>query len=459
MQARTTTSYYKYRWWALAIILLPTLLISLNNYMLQIALPSIQQELQLSFTTAQILFSCYAIGLAALLIVGGKLGDMYGRRTVLWMGIALFAVASLFGGLTSTTTVLLAMRLLQGIAAAIIQPQILAIVQVLFPPHEQKVAFSLYGAVIGIAFAFGLILGGLLIDWDLYHLTWRTIFFFNVPFSILVLVLLPIIPKDRDYQKSKIDGLGMVLLITSILLAIAVLTIVQNSGLSWSVGFLVITTLLSVLLFIKVEKRQPYPLIDLTIFHHKRFSIGIMSLLSIYLSMFALFFILSYYAQNFLHYTAKETSMIYLPIGLGFFITSILAARLTQHLGNAILYYGASIMCICLLILTGLLYAEFSLQQGMVIIVLFIYGLSLGLATTPLTSIILSGLPLDIVGVASGIFNTAMYLANSFAVALVSLLFSSFTLPSLGFLICLISIAVTALCAACLFFYYQKVIQ
>ncbi|OZI10330.1 MFS transporter [Bacillaceae bacterium SAS-127] len=452
-------TYNQYRWWALGIVLLPTLLISLNNYMLQIALPSMQSDLQLSFTTAQVLFSCYAIGLAALLIVGGKLGDMYGRRNMLSLGVALFTLSSLIGGLTSITTILISMRFVQGLAAAIIQPQILAIVQVLFPPQEQKVAFSLYGAVIGIAFAFGLILGGLMIDWNLWGLTWRNVFFVNIPFGVLVLVLLPFIPKDSPILKVKIDWLGTALLMSSILLAIATLTNSQTHGVNILTIFLLFLTVMSTRLLIKVEKKQKHPLIDLNIFTNKRFSLGIISLVSIYLSMFALFFILSYYAQNFLGYDAKATSIIYFPIGLGFFITSLLAAQITQFLGDLILYYAALTMSICIALLAILLYFDWTLQHTLVIAVLFIYGLSLGLATTPLASIILNGLPLHIVGVASGIFNTAMYLANSFAVAFISMLFSSFMLPSTAFSMCLVSIAIASLIAAALFFYYQKTLK
>lgn len=451
-------TYYKYRWWALAIVLLPTLLISLNNYMLQIALPNIQSDLHLSFTTAQILFSCYAIGLAVLLIVGGKLGDMYGRRKTLWFGVALFVLSSLIGGLTSIITLLIGMRLVQGIAAAIIQPQVLAIVQVIFPSHEQRIAFSLYGAVIGIAFAFGLILGGVIIDWNLWGLTWRNVFFVNIPFGILVLILLPLIPKDSNMLKIKIDWLGTAILMSSILLAIATLTNSQNHGFSILTISTFILTSLSILLFIKIEKEQQHPLIDLNIFTNKRFSLGIISLFSIYLSMFALFFILSYYAQNFLGYDAKATSIIYLPIGIGFFISSLLTAQITKFLRGLTLFYGALVMSICIVSLAIVLHFSWTLQDTFVIVILFIYGLSLGLATTPLASVILHGLPLKIVGVASGIFNTTMYLANSFAVAFISILFSSFMLPSTAFLMCLISISIASLIAASLFYYYQRTV-
>ncbi|AUJ24323.1 MFS transporter [Virgibacillus dokdonensis] len=452
-------TYYKYRWWALAIVLLPTLLISLNNYMLQIALPNIQSDLHLSFTTAQILFSCYAIGLAVLLIVGGKLGDMYGRRKTLWFGVALFVLSSLIGGLTSIITLLIGMRLVQGIAAAIIQPQVLAIVQVIFPSHEQRIAFSLYGAVIGIAFAFGLILGGVIIDWNLWGLTWRNVFFVNIPFGILVLILLPLIPKDSNMLKIKIDWLGTAILMSSILLAIATLTNSQNHGFSILTISTLILTILSILLFIKIEKEQQHPLIDLNIFTNKRFSLGIISLFSIYLSMFALFFILSYYAQNFLGYDAKATSIIYLPIGIGFFISSLLTAQITKFLRGLTLFYGALVMSICIVSLAIVLHFSWTLQDTFVIVILFIYGLSLGLATTPLASVILHGLPLKIVGVASGIFNTTMYLANSFAVAFISILFSSFMLPSTAFLMCLISISIASLIAASLFYYYQRTVS
>lgn len=169
------------RWYALALILLPTLLISLNNYMMQVALPMMQADLHASFSEAQLIFTGYSLGLAVALILGGKLGDMYGRRRMLCIGVLGFTLMALLGGIVSQPTLIIMIRVLQGISAAMIQPQVLSIMQSSFLPKEKGLVFAIYGAIIGVGFTLGLILGGFLVDWNLFGLGWHIIFFLMSP--------------------------------------------------------------------------------------------------------------------------------------------------------------------------------------------------------------------------------------------------------------------------------------
>lgn len=430
-QSTNPNTSYSYRWLALAVILLPTLLISLNTYMIQIALPVIQNDLHINFSQAQLIFSGYSIGLAVALIFGGKLGDLYGRKKILWIGVFVFTITAVIGGIISNPLLLISIRIVQGLGAALIQPQVLSTIHVIFPTKEKNLAFGLYGAVISIAFTFGLILGGLLISWNLFEGGWRTVFFFNVPFGILVLLLLPIIPESTGKQARRIDWIGAALLMFSILLLVYPLSEGQKHGWQpWIFGSLMLSIIiLALFIFVerKKQKNHQTPLVDLTVFKHRSFVTGICSVLSIYLSMFAFFFILSYFLQFGLRYDTKETSFIFLPIGIGCFLTSILSSKIVSYFGLIVLKIGAIIMSICTFILMGLLLVKASNVFDVYgLVLLFIYGLGLGLATTPLTNAILSKIPRNHVGVASGLFTTFMYLANSLAVAGISILFSTF---------------------------------
>ncbi|MCE5172735.1 MFS transporter [Paenibacillus profundus] len=418
------------RWYALAVILLPTLLISLNTYMIQVALPTMQNSLHASFSEAQLMVTGFSLGLAVALIVSGKLGDIYGRKRMLLIGVSGFTVMAALGGLTSDPTLLIAIRIVQGLAAALIQPQVLSTMQVSFLPREKALAFGFYGAMIGFGFAFGLILGGILVNWNPFDLGWRTVFFFNVPFGILVLLLLPIIPESRGGRAQSIDWAGTVLLMSGLFLLVYPLSEGQKQGWpiwTWSCLLLALPVLFA---FIAVEirkrKRDASPLVDLTIFKHRSFGVGMATVVLIYLSMFSFFFILSYYLQFGLHYNVQYTSLIFLPLGIGFFLTSLVSSRIVRRWGMAVLKIGALVMGGCILLLIGSLYVDaMDLLHVRNILILLIYGLGLGMVTTPLVNVVLSAVPIKDAGTGSGLFTTFMYLANSLGVALIGILFSA----------------------------------
>ncbi|KKO51616.1 MFS transporter [Paenibacillus sp. DMB20] len=281
------------RWVALSLILLPTLLISLNNYMMQVALPLMQTSVHASFAEAQLIFSGYSVGLAVALILGGKLGDIYGRRRMLMIGVLGFTCMCLFAGLVSDPTLLIIIRIIQGLSAAMIQPQVLSILQSGFHQSEKGLVFAIYGAVIGIGFTLGLILGGFLVDWNLFGLGWRIVFFFNVPFGLLVLMGLPIVPESRGHANQGIDWIGLALVMPGLLSLIYPLTIGQKQGWPiWTWGCLLLSVLL-LLVFVLTQKRREEtgrtPLMELSIFKIGSFRIGIITEVVVYSSMFTFF--------------------------------------------------------------------------------------------------------------------------------------------------------------------------
>lgn len=425
------------RWFALILILLPTLLISLNNYMMQVALPSMQASVHASFAEAQLIFSGYSLGLAIALILGGKLGDMYGRKRMLWIGVMGFTFMCLLGGLVSNPTLLIIIRIIQGLSAALIQPQVLSIMQSSFLPSEKGLVFAIYGAVIGIGFTLGLILGGILVDWNLFGLGWRIVFLFNVPFGLLVMMGLPIVPESRGQNNQGIDWFGIALIIPGLLMLIYPLTIGQKQGWPlWIWGCLGVSIML-LLVFVLLQKQREEtgrtPLVGLSIFKISSFRVGILTELVVYLSMFTFFFILNYYLQSGLHFGIAETSLVFLPLGLGFFTTSLLSSRLVQRWGAGVLKMGMLTMGASLFLLIWSLHVDaVHLFQGQNILILSVYGLGLGMATTPLANMILHQVPPALAGTGSGLFTTLMYLANVFGVALISILFSAALRSSLA---------------------------
>ncbi|WP_236703454.1 MFS transporter [Paenibacillus xylanivorans] len=429
-EAHTVPQVDPRRWMALALILLPTLLISLNNYMIQVALPLMQLSVKASFGEAQLIFSGYSLGLAVALILGGKLGDLYGRKRILWIGVLGFTLMGLLGGVGSNPTMLIVIRIIQGLSAAMIQPQVLSIMQSSFPANEKGLVFAIYGAVIGVGFTLGIILGGLLLDWNLFGLGWRIVFLFNVPIGLLVIAGLHIVPESKGHRKQSIDWLGTALVMLGLLMLIYPLTIGQKQGWPiWTWGCLLLSLLLLILFVLRQKRREDAgrtPLMELSIFKIDSFRIGIFTEIVVYLSMFSFFFILNYYVQAGLQFDVQSTSLVFLPLGFGFFATSLLSSRLVKRWGDVVLKIGTFTMGTSIFLLIWSLHADtVHLFHFHNILILLVYGLGLGMATTPLANTILNCVPTASAGTGSGLFTTFMYLANTLGVAIISILFSA----------------------------------
>ncbi len=417
------------RWYMLPVILLPTLMISLNTYMLQVALPSLQRSLNASFAEAQLMLTGFSLGLAISLMVGGKLGDLYGRRKMLLIGLAVFTMMAALGGMTSNPTTLIILRIVQGLAAALVQPQVLSILQVSFLPREKGLVFGLYGAWIGVGFAFGLMLGGILVHWNPFELGWRAVFYFHVPLGGIVLLLLPFLPETKGSRGQRIDWAGSSLLMVGLFLLVYPLSEGQKQGWPlWIWGGLLLGAAI-LWTFIRVERwrqrKDGSALVDLSIFRHRSYRIGMITVVIVYLSMFSFFFILSYYLQYGLDYEVSSTSFVYLPLGVGYFLSSLGSARLVQLWGMKVLRAGALIMAGAIAALVVSLQVDaVQMLDVQNVIILSIYGVGLGLVTTPLVPAVLRMVPAKDAGTGSGLFSTFMYVSNALGVALISMLFS-----------------------------------
>jgi MFS family permease len=206
------------RWWALAVLLTGTLLPPLDFFIVNVALPALQADLQATSSVAQLVVSVYAAAYAVTLILGGRLGDLYGRKRVFIVGMVGFGAASALCGLAPSAGVLVVGRLLQGVSAAIMAPQSLASIHAIFPAREKTRALSLYGVTIGLAAVAGQFLGGVLVSTDLLGLGWRAVFLINLPVIVLAVpAALAWVRESRSEQTARLDVTGALLLATGLL--------------------------------------------------------------------------------------------------------------------------------------------------------------------------------------------------------------------------------------------------
>ena len=412
----------KKEWFRLSLILLPNLMISLNTYMLQVALPEIEVSLEMTFKDAQFVLTGYSLGLASFLIISSFLGNRLGQRKILLAGIFSFMLLSLIGGSTNSALVLIIIRILQGISGALIQPQVMVLMREGFSKEKQGIVFAIYGMVIGLGFTFGLLLGGIIMELNFGGASWRNIFFINIPICLVILLLSSLIPTKVPITSENLDKSGSLLLISgSFLLAYHIIYFSNFLSL-----LIILLALFLLTFFYQVEKRKRHPLVNFRVFKEPLFLKGVLSVFSIYLTMFGFFFLVTYYAQQGLGKTVYQTGFIFLPLGIGFTCASISSSYYLKKLGNHLLLKGIGLMVISLLLL---ILNVTSYQEDLLAIsntlLLFSYGVGLGFTTTPLIGLILIEVSSFFSALASSIINMTMYFSNIIGVALLGSVFKT----------------------------------
>lgn len=336
------------RWWALAVILAATFMALLDSFIVNVAIPSIQSDLRASASDIQFILAGYTLAYAVLLITGSRLGDMFGRKRLFLIGMSGFVVASALCGAAPTAVYLVWFRVLQGITAAAMMPQVLAMIQVSFPVNEKAKAIGLYGATIGAATISGQLLGGYLISQNLFELAWRSVFLVNVPIGVIALLAgIPLLQESRNPVARRLDLVGALLLTTSLLALAFPLVQGREAGWpSWSFILLACFPLCLAVFIIYERKILEYgksPLLSPTLFRDRSFRLGISLILVFYAIASALFFTLAVMLQQDFGYSALTSGLTYLPLGIGFFIASLASPKLVSKFGTAVLLAGAII--------------------------------------------------------------------------------------------------------------------
>ena len=327
------------RWAALAVLLTGAFLAPLDFFIVNVAMPSITTGLGASSADVQLVISGYAIVYAVFLITGGRLGDIFGRKSIFLVGLAGFALASGFCGLAWSPLTLILARLLQALAAAAMAPQALASVHALFPAHERGRALSIYGITLGLSSIVGQLLGGALVQADLYGMGWRLIFLINLPVSVVAFVAaIPLLRETRGTHRPRLDVGGVIL--SAIALTVLVLPLIEGRERGWpwwSIAMLV-TTPVFVELFRRYELRLAKaggdPLVAIEVFQSPGLLRGLSAILTLY-ALAAFFLTYSIYLQSALDFTALQAGLAILPFSAGFLTGSTFSPLFGRWLGTA----------------------------------------------------------------------------------------------------------------------------
>lgn len=412
------------RWAALVILLVGAFLPPLDFFIVNVALPSIREDFQASASTMQLIISGYATTYAVMLITGGRLGDLYGRRNVFLSGMVGFAAASALCGLAWSPSVLIAGRVLQGFAAAIMAPQALASINAIFPDHEKSKALSFYALTFGVASMVGLFLGGALIALDIFGLGWRSIFLINLPvIAIAAPLAFFILRETRSEHPSRLD-LGGALLIALALFAL-IAPLIEGREQGWPVWLLLMlaTSPLLFLLFWRHERHLEAaggdPILAPSLLDVPGLRRGLIAALFFY-ALAAFWLVFSVYEQSGLGRTPFGAGLAILPAAVGFIIGPFASERILRVFGRHSAAVGMGLQSVGLFATAALIssgHAQF------LFLALFLIGMGQGIALPNLLKSVVQRVDRRQSGLASGLVNSMLQIGGAFAVAIVGGLF------------------------------------
>jgi EmrB/QacA subfamily drug resistance transporter len=415
----------------LAIVAVAQFMVILDASIVNVALPTIKRDVGFSEQSLSWILNAYTLIFGGFLLLGGRLADRLGRRRLFMAGIALFAAASLVCGVSQSEGELLVARGFQGLGGAMVSPAALSIILTTFAEGpERNRALSVWGAIAGAGGAVGLLLGGVLVQ----LLSWRWVFFVNVPIGLVVLALAPrVVPESRSESvaKSGYDVQGAVT-ITLGTMAL-VFTLIKADSWGWTsgraiAGFVVSAVLIAA--FVVIERRHEDPLVPLRIFSNRSLSAADATLLVVVAALFGMFFFLTLYLQQVLGFSALKTGIAYLPLSLTLIGASAVASRFVDR------FTPKPILVAGLLISTGGFVFLTSVSghgdyASHVVPTMIILGIGFGMSFVPVTIAGTSGVAPEDSGLASGLLNTTQQVGGSLGLAILSSVATSRTTSAL----------------------------
>jgi EmrB/QacA subfamily drug resistance transporter len=419
-----------WRWRALPVILIGSFLSFLDFFIVNIALPSMRADLGATPAQLQLIVAAYGIGFGVFLITGGRLGDIFGRKRVLLLGITGFTLASTLCGLAPTPAALIAFRFVQAICAATVTPQVLSIIRVEFTAAERPIAIGFYGASMGLASITAQLLGGLLVSLDLFGWSWRLIFLVNIPIGLTAAVLISrMIRESRAAGRATLDLIGVALASLGLFLLIYPLVEGREAGWpTWSFAMLAAT--LPVLIgFVLYERRAirkgRMPLIALHLFRIRALKLGLVLSVVFFSTAGVFFVVLTMFFQAGLGYSAFRTGLMFLPFAIGFLASSTVSGPIANRIGPRIINLGTFLMALGLLgIIVSAQQAHAAsgseaIDQRLLVAIFLVYGLGQGLAQPALINTVTGSARVtgEDAGSAVGLFLTTAQSAIALGVA------------------------------------------
>jgi EmrB/QacA subfamily drug resistance transporter len=412
-----------------AVLLLGAFLPMLDFFIVNVAVPTIDATLHASAPMLELIIAGYGTAFAVSLVVGGRLGDSFGRRRLFMIGLAAFTVTSLLCGIAPSVGVLVAARVLQGVSAAMIQPQVLATFQAVLDGERRSRAIGLYAATAGVSVVVGQLLGGVLLDADIAGATWRPIFLVNVPIGIAALILAPrVVPDSRSPHPAGVDRAGTALLAVTIVALLVPLT--EGPALHWPAWLWAMLAIAPVAAaaMVAVERRSERdgntPLVPPSVITLPSVRRGLTMAVPFFLGFGAFIFVFALTVQDGLHDDPLQSGVAITPMAVGFFVGSLLTARLFARYGRRLLPTGFGLQAIGLAALLWVIASEWphasvlELAPGLAVAG---FGQALGVGT--LFRTVLGGVPQRLAGVGSGVLVTVQQASLALGVASLGTLF------------------------------------
>jgi EmrB/QacA subfamily drug resistance transporter len=414
------------RWLMLIVLLAGQFMALLSVTIVNVAIPSIQHDLHTSGSTLQLVVAGYTLSYAMFLITGARLGELYGPRRVFLVGVVVFTVSSLLSGLAPTAGVLVAARLVNGIGAALMMPQIMSTIQTRFTGAARAKALSAYSAVIAIGGVCGTVLGGVLVSADLLHSGWRPVFLVNVPIGIVVAVLVPrLTPADRPAATRRLDLVGLAISVPAVCLV--VLPLVLGHELrwpAWTFVSLVVGALLAVL-FVVVERRIEHPLMNLAVLRVPGVASGLATLAAGMIAYGGFLFTTSVHLQTQLGNSPLRAGLLFAPAGVLFGLCGYYWRRLPARSHHLLVTIGFAVGAAGYLI-TATVFAGRS-SSVVIAASLLVFAVGVGTAFGPLMTHTLVNVPLASAADASGLVTTTLQLGQVIGVAVFGSLYLTLT--------------------------------
>jgi EmrB/QacA subfamily drug resistance transporter len=388
------------RWWTLGAMCFALFMLMLDNTVVNVALPSIQRDLHATLSSLLWTVNAYTLTLAVLMVTGGRLGDIFGRRRMFLFGVIVFGASSFAIGLAPNDAVLVAFRAIQGVGAAFMMPGTLSIITQAFPPEQRGMAIGTWAGVSAMALAIGPVLGGLLTQ----DVSWRAIFFINPPIAAIAFVVTLFATREsRDETVEKrIDYPG----IATITIGLTALVLALIEGNSWGWGSARVMSLFAVAIigvaaFVWIEVHSRAPMVDFRFFRSRSFLGSNLVAFLVTLAMFSQFFFIALYMQNILHYSPLATGIRFLPATVLIIVMGPLSGRLTDRIGPRPLMTGGMLTVASAVFVQSRL----TIHSGYLLLLpgFVLMGIGMGLVMSPMSTAAMNSVDRTKAGVASGV--------------------------------------------------------
>jgi EmrB/QacA subfamily drug resistance transporter len=402
------------KWWTLGAVAFGLFMIMLDNTIVNVALPSIQRDLDIGISELEWVFNGYALTFGVLMLTGGKLADLLGRRRIFIAGLVIFTLASLFCGLATSAGWLIGARVVQGAGSALMNPATLSIITATFPPRQRGMAIGIWAGVSAMALAIGPLVGGLITE----HWSWNWIFFINVPVGILAIIVTRlVVDESRDTSAGqRLDLPG--LMTSAVALFALTYALIEANNYGWTsarILGLFAVAIVGFVAFVLLEKHQRAPMLDLDLFRNGTFAGANSVMLLVGLAMFGVFFYNSLFIQNVLGFSAVQTGASFLPMTVLIIIVAPIAGKFSDRVGSRWLVGVGMVLLSASLFIFSRLDATSNFWD--ILPGLLIGGFGMAIVMTPITAAAMGSVPIDKAGVGSAVLNSMRQVGGSLGIA------------------------------------------